>query len=157
VRVRGQRRPGRRPDRHPKETFVLTLRTTGCHSVMPPVTDVCADATVRLLNRRPNPVFRSARYESLGWLSVMQLRAYSAGVMWFRDWWSAVVVLEPPVVVQKLCFEQAVEALHLEQFAAEVTVGGFDELILPGRAGLDVPGLRFVEATPDRDSCDANS
>jgi hypothetical protein len=47
-----------------------------------------------------------------------------------------------------LRFEQAVEAFHLEQLAAEVAVEGFDERILPGRAGLDVAGVGVVEAAP---------
>src|SRR5258705_389082 len=58
------------------------------------------------------------------------------------------VVLEPSVLEQELRFEQAVEALHLEQLAAEVAVEGFDERILPGCAGLDVTGGGAGEATP---------
>ena len=59
---------------------------------------------------------------------------------------SVVVVLEPPVVDEQLCFEEGVEAFDLEQLAAEVAVAGFNEGILPGCSRLDVAGLRVVEA-----------
>ena len=60
--------------------------------------------------------------------------------------WPVVVVLLPPVVEEQLRFEQAVEAFHLEQLAAQVAIEGFDERILPGRARFDVAGLGVVEA-----------
>ena len=46
-----------------------------------------------------------------------------------------VVVLESPVFEQKLGFEEAVEAFHLEQLASQVAVEGLDERILPGAPG----------------------
>ena len=46
--------------------------------------------------------------------------------------WSVVVVLEPPVVEERLRFEEAVEAFQLEQLSSQVAVEGFDEGILPG-------------------------
>jgi hypothetical protein len=56
-----------------------------------------------------------------------------------------------------LCFEQAVEAFHLEQLSAEVAVEGFDERILPGCCRLDVADAGVVEAAPSRSDWLTNS
>src|SRR6516165_12523026 len=61
---------------------------------------------------------------------------------------SVVVVLEAPVVEGELCFEQGVERLQVEQFAAEVPVEGLDVWVLPRRSWLDVGDGRSLEAAP---------
>jgi len=61
---------------------------------------------------------------------------------------SVVVVLEAPVVEEELCFEQGVERLQVEQFAAEVPVEGLDVWVLPRRSWLDVGDGRSLEAAP---------
>ena len=56
--------------------------------------------------------------------------------------WSVVVVLEPPVVEEQLGFEESVEALEVEQLAAEMAVEGF---------GLGCPAVAPGRAVEDRD------
>src|SRR6516225_7323116 len=66
---------------------------------------------------------------------------------------SVVVVLVPPVVEEELGFEQGVERLQVEEFAAEVAVEGLDVGVLPGCAWLDVGDGRSVESAPVLQGC----
>ena len=47
------------------------------------------------------------------------------------------VVVEPPVLDDDACFEEAVEAPRVEQFVAETSVERLDPGVLPWRAGID--------------------
>ena len=83
----------------------------------------------------------SSRYESAGWVVLVQLAAYSAGVRSPEGGVRPVgVVLDPPGLDEDLGLEQGGELLDVEQLVADAAVEGLDEGVLPRRAGLDVGG-----------------
>jgi hypothetical protein len=58
------------------------------------------------------------------------------------------VVLDPPVLDQHACFEQAAERLDGEQLVAQPPAERLDVRVLPGRARLDVAAPGLVEPAP---------